>query len=173
MKSIDDVQGRTNVAGDRMSGATPIFSPSALADVLHRLGLSSATPLKIAFSGGLDSCVLLHALGSLRASLDLPLHAIHVDHGLHPDSSSWAQRVQQICERLKVPCTMERVQVTQIREHGLEDAARRARYACLARNVGKGEVLLTAHHADDQAETLLLQLLRGAGVCPAWRPCQP
>ena len=147
-----------------MSGATPIFSPSALADVLHRLGLSSVTPLKIAFSGGLDSCVLLHALCPLRGLLGLPLHAVHVDHGLHPDSSSWAQRAQQTCDRLKIPCTVERVQVTQIREHGLEDAARRARYACLARHVGKGEVLLTAHHADDQAETVLLQLLRGAGV---------
>ena len=147
-----------------MSSDNTAFSPSSLADVLHRLGLSSATPLKIAFSGGLDSCVLLHALGALRASLDLTLHAIHVDHGLHPDSSKWAMHVQQTCECLKVPCTMERVQVTQIREHGLEDAARRARYACLARHVGKGEVLLTAHHADDQAETVLLQLLRGAGV---------
>lgn len=140
------------------------FSPTILADVLHRLGLSSATPLKVAFSGGLDSCVLLHALSPLRELLGLQLHAVHVDHGLHPESSHWAQRAQQTCDHLKIPCTVERVQVTQIREHGLEDAARRARYACLARHVEKGEVLLTAHHADDQAETVLLQLLRGAGV---------
>ena len=141
-----------------------MFSPSALADVLHRLGLSSATPLTVAFSGGLDSCVLLHALCQLRESLDLPLQAVHVDHGLHPESSGWARRAQQTCDRLKIPCTVERVQVTRIREHGLEDAARRARYACLARHVAQGEVLLTAHQADDQAETVLLQLLRGAGV---------
>lgn len=147
-----------------MSGATPAFSPSALADVLHRLGLSSATPLKVAFSGGLDSCVLLHALSRLREALDLQLHAIHVDHGLHPDSSDWARRVQQTCERLKISCTVERVQVTRIREHGLEDAARRVRYACLARHVGPDEVLLTAHQADDQAETVMLQLLRGTGA---------
>jgi tRNA(Ile)-lysidine synthase len=147
-----------------MSGATPVFSPSALADVLHRLGLSSATPLTVAFSGGLDSCVLLHALCRLREPLALMLRAVHVDHGLHAHSSDWAKHAQQTCERLNIPCTVERVQVTQIRGHGLEDAARRARYACLARHVGPGEVLLTAHQADDQAETVLLQLLRGTGV---------
>jgi tRNA(Ile)-lysidine synthase len=147
-----------------MSSDYTAFSPSSLADVLHRLGLSSATPLTVAFSGGLDSCVLLHALGHLRESLGLQLRALHVDHGLHPDSSGWALRAQQTCDRLKIPCTVERVQVTQVRGHGLEDAARRARYACLARHVGPGEVLLTAHQADDQAETVLLQLLRGTGV---------
>lgn len=147
-----------------MNTNNTFFSPSALADVLHRLGLSSATPLKVAFSGGLDSCVLLHALSSLRESLSLQLHALHVDHGLRPESSDWALHVKQTCDQLRIPCTNERVQVTRVREHGLEDAARRARYACLARHVGKGEVLLTAHHADDQAETVLLQLLRGAGV---------
>lgn len=147
-----------------MKNIDTVFSPSALADVLHRLGLSSATPLKVAFSGGLDSCVLLHALSCLRESLGLQLHALHVDHGLRPESSDWAQRAQEICDHLRIPCTDERVQVMHIREHGLEDAARRARYTCLARHVGKGEVLLTAHHADDQAETVLLQLLRGAGV---------
>lgn len=141
-----------------------MFSPSALAGVLHRLGLSSATPLKVAFSGGLDSCVLLHALCHLRESLGLSLHAVHVDHGLHPDSSGWARRARQTCDRLKIPCAVERVQVTHVREHGLEDAARRARYACLSRHVSQGEVLLTAHQADDQAETVLLQLLRGTGV---------
>ncbi|GAB4509648.1 MAG: tRNA lysidine(34) synthetase TilS [Sulfuricaulis sp.] len=147
-----------------MKNIDTIFSPLALADVLHRLGLSSATPLKVAFSGGLDSCVLLHALCQLRESLNLPLHALYVDHGLHPDSSHWAQRARQTCDHLKVPCAIERAQVTRIREHGLEAAARRARYACLARHVGKGDILLTAHHADDQAETVLLQLLRGTGV---------
>jgi tRNA(Ile)-lysidine synthase len=147
-----------------MSGATPVFSPPALADVLHRLGLSSATPLTIAFSGGLDSCVLLHAFGHLRESLGLQLRAVHVDHGLHAHSADWARQAQQTCARLNIPCTVERVQVTQIRGHGLEDAARRARYACLARHIGPGEVLLTAHQADDQAETVLLQLLRGTGA---------
>lgn len=144
--------------------SSTVFSPSVLADVLFRLGLSSATPLKIGFSGGVDSCVLLHALCRLRESLALTLHALHVDHALHPDSAAWARRAREICQGLDVPCTVERVHVTQIREHGPEAAARHARYACLARHVTGGDVLLTAHQADDQAETVLLQLLRGAGV---------
>lgn len=147
-----------------MKNIDTVFSPPALADVLHRLGLSSATPLTVAFSGGLDSCVLLHALSRLREPLALTLRAMHVDHGLHPHSADWARQAQQTCECLNIPCTVERVQVTQIRGHGLEDAARRARYAALARHVGPGGVLLTAHQADDQAETVLLQLLRGTGV---------
>jgi tRNA(Ile)-lysidine synthase len=147
-----------------MSSDYTAFSHSSLADVLHRLGLSSATPLTVAFSGGLDSCVLLHGLCRLREPLALTLRAVHVDHGLHAHSSDWARQAQQTCARLNIPCTVERVDVTHIRGHGLEDAARRARYACLARRVGPGEVLLTAHQADDQAETVLLQLLRGTGV---------
>lgn len=147
-----------------MKNIDKVFSPPALADVLHRLGLSSATPLKVAFSSGLDSCVLLHALGLLREPLDFTLSAVHVDHGLHPDSADWARRARQFCERLNIPCIVERIEVTRVREHGLEAAARHARYACLARHVRTGEVLLTAHQADDQAETLLLQLLRGTGM---------
>jgi len=140
------------------------FSPRALADVLHRLGLSPDTPLKVAFSGGLDSCVLLHALCRLRESMPLRLGALHVDHGLQPASADWARFAERTCARLNVPCTVERIHVVDIRGHGPEAAARYARYACLARHIASGEVLLTAHHGDDQAETVLLHLLRGSGV---------
>jgi tRNA(Ile)-lysidine synthase len=140
------------------------FSPRALADVLHRLGLFPDTPLKVAFSGGLDSCVLLHALCRLRESTPLRLSALHVDHGLQPASADWARFAEQACARLDVPCTVERIHVADVGGHGLEAAARHARYASLARHVASGEVLLTAHHGDDQAETVLLQLLRGAGI---------
>src|SRR3989344_5891248 len=149
-----------------MKNIDNVFSPSALADVLHRLGLSPETPLKVAFSGGLDSCVLLHALCALRKELPWRLGAVHVDHGLQPASAGWVRHAEKFCEGLNVPCAVERIliTVTEIREHGLEAAARQARYACLARHVGTGEVLLTAHHVDDQAETVLLQLLRGSGT---------
>ena len=140
------------------------FSTRALADILRRLGLASDTPLKVAFSGGLDSCVLLHALCRLREAMPLRLSALHVDHGLQPVSADWARFAEQTCARLNVPCTVERIHVADIRGHGLEAAARHARYAFLARHVASGEVLLTAHHGDDQAETVLLQMLRGAGV---------
>ena len=147
-----------------MPNTAEVFSLPALADVLRRLGLASATPLKIAFSGGLDSHVLLHALCRLRGQRSLHVSAIHVDHGLQPASGAWAQHCKLVCERLNVPFTSERIQVTDIKVSGLEAAARAARYACLARHVGASDVLLTAQHLDDQAETVLLQLLRGAGV---------
>ncbi|MBI3545457.1 MAG: tRNA lysidine(34) synthetase TilS, partial [Gammaproteobacteria bacterium] len=132
-----------------------------MADVLDRLGLSSLTPLKVAFSGGLDSTVLLHALCALRAPR---VSAVHVDHALQANSAQWAQHCEEICLQLQVPFAMERIQVTDIQDGGLEAAARRARYASLARHLSAAEVLLTAHHLDDQAETLLLHLLRGTGV---------
>ncbi len=149
-----------------MKNIDNVFSPSALADVLRRLGLSPETPLIVAFSGGLDSCVLLHALSVLRGEMSLRLGAVHVDHGLQPASAGWARHAEKFCESLNVPCAIECIHITatEIREHGLEAAARQARYACLARHVGAGEVLLTAHHVDDQAETVLLQLLRGSGT---------
>jgi tRNA(Ile)-lysidine synthase len=140
------------------------FSPAALADVLQRLGLTSATPLIVAYSGGLDSHVLLHALARVRDERPLPLRAVHVNHGLHPQADAWARHCARVCVDLAVACREERIEVTDIGAHGLEAAARRARYARLAALLGPGEVLLTAHQRDDQAETVLLQLLRGAGV---------
>lgn len=89
---------------------------------------------------------------------------MHVNHGLQPDSAAWEEHCRRVCAALDVACAIERIEVVRARAEGLESAARRARYAALARHVGAGEVLLTAHHRDDQAETLLLQLLRGTGV---------
>ncbi|OGI37123.1 MAG: tRNA lysidine(34) synthetase TilS, partial [Candidatus Muproteobacteria bacterium RBG_16_64_10] len=141
------------------------FSPAALARILlERLKLSPATRFQLAYSGGLDSHVLLHALAQLQRTHGLNLGAVHVDHGLQAASRDWAQHCARICAALGIPCIIERVQVPDARADGLEAAARRARYACLARHVGAGDALLTAHHLDDQAETVLLQLLRGAGV---------
>lgn len=141
------------------------FSPTALGHVLFdRLHLAAHAPLKIAYSGGLDSHALLHALVVLRDTHALPLSAVHVDHGLSPQSAAWSRHCAAVCAALHVPLALETVQVNSDRGEGREAAARRARYAALARHVGPGDVLLTAHHQDDQAETLLLQLLRGAGV---------
>ncbi len=116
--------------------------------------------VKVAYSGGVDSHVLLHALCALRAEHAWTLGAIHVDHGLHPDSAKWSAHCLHVCRELGVACVVERVE----RPRGGEGGARRARYARLARHIGPEQVLLTAHHLDDQAETVLLQLLRGAGV---------
>lgn len=141
------------------------FTPTALAIVLEQeLRLARDTPLVVAYSGGMDSHVLLHALVALRQSHGRRVRAIHVDHNLQPAAADWAAHCAAVCAALAVPLTVERVTVTDIARDGLEQAARRARYRALRRQLAAGEVLLTAHHRDDQAETLLLQLLRGTGV---------
>ncbi|MBK6725938.1 MAG: tRNA lysidine(34) synthetase TilS [Xanthomonadales bacterium] len=117
----------------------------------------------LALSGGMDSRTLLQVAASLRGQLDLSLRAIHVDHGLHPDSARWAERCRDWCTALAVPLDVVRVQVTRIAELGLEAAARAARHAAFAERLGDDEVLLAAHHRDDQAETMLLRALRAPG----------
>jgi tRNA(Ile)-lysidine synthase len=164
LKNIDNDPGGLDDSGARVPNTAMVFSLQSLADVLRRLDLSSATPLKIAFSGGLDSHVLLHALCQLRGQMSLDVSAVHVDHGLQPSSHSWTRHCALVCAQLDVPFVSERIQVTDIKATGLEAAARAARYACLARHVAADAVLLTGQHLDDQAETVLLQLLRGTGV---------
>ncbi len=118
----------------------------------------------VAYSGGLDSHVLLHALAQLRTVSGFSLRAVHIHHGLQPDADVWARHCEEICANLDLPCVVERIRVDGVAEEGMEAAARRARYARLANLLEPGEALLTAHHQDDQAETVLLQLLRGTGV---------
>jgi tRNA(Ile)-lysidine synthase len=89
---------------------------------------------------------------------------MHIHHGLHPDASQWAERCLRVCASLAVPCLVKRVNVGIRPGESLEAAAREARYAAFRAHLTEGETLLLAQHADDQAETLLLQLLRGAGV---------
>jgi tRNA(Ile)-lysidine synthase len=139
-----------------------LLDVDALYATLARLGLPAR--LLVAFSGGMDSTVLLHALTSLRVPGRLPpIEAVHVDHGLSPASAEWARHCEDLCRSLDV--TMHARRVTARAEPGQspEAAAREARYAALRVVVGEGDALITAHHRDDQAETLLLQLLRGAG----------
>ncbi len=139
------------------------FSARALARVLHD-HLSGSVAVKIAYSGGVDSHALLHAVTGLRQSNPWAVSAIHVNHGLHPHAPAWAEHCLAVCQRLGVVCAVEHLEVQVIGTEGLEAAARRLRYATFARHIGAGEALLTAHHLDDQAETVLLQLLRGTGV---------
>jgi tRNA(Ile)-lysidine synthase len=117
--------------------------------------------LCVGYSGGLDSSVLLHQLANLRQQFDFQLSAVHVHHGLSPDADAWAQHCTQVCCELAIPLTLHRVEVRRAGE-GLEAAARDARYRVFAQL--DIDVLLLAQHQDDQAETVLLQLLRGAGM---------
>jgi tRNA(Ile)-lysidine synthase len=129
---------------------------------------------RIAFSGGLDSTVLLHLLADLARQHALPpLTAVHVHHGLQAVAASWPGHCRQVCQILGVAFQVIDVQVRP--GASLEQAARQARYAALEGVMQEGEVLLTAQHRDDQAETLMFRLLRGAGVrglaaMPAHRP---
>ena len=118
---------------------------------------------RIAFSGGLDSAVLLHLLAHLAKSESLPpLSAIHIHHGLQAAADAWPQHCQSVCDALGVPLLIERVKVQP--GASLERAARDARYAVFSSLMQSNDVLLTGQHRDDQAETLLFRLLRGAGV---------
>ena len=117
----------------------------------------------VALSGGLDSTVLLHLLAQLRQIHAIPpISAVHVHHGLQAAADAWPAHCQALCDGLSVPLLVVRVQV-QVGA-SLERAARDARYQVFVAATGAEEVLLTGQHRDDQAETLLFRLLRGAGV---------
>ncbi|WP_122665200.1 tRNA lysidine(34) synthetase TilS [Pseudomonas viridiflava] len=117
----------------------------------------------IGFSGGLDSTVLLHLLAELAKREHLPvIKAIHVHHGLQPAAEAWPVHCQQVCQALSVPLHVVSVQV--MPGASLEQAARDARYKAFSGQLSGDEVLLTGQHRDDQAETLLFRLLRGAGL---------
>jgi tRNA(Ile)-lysidine synthase len=116
----------------------------------------------LAYSGGLDSQVLLHLLCYLLPTTRL--RAIHVNHGLHRDASQWTKTCRQTCAALDIPCEVICVDAQAKQGESPEAYARQVRYAVLAERLEKGDCLLTAHHRDDQAETLLLQLLRGSGL---------
>ncbi len=119
--------------------------------------LTDSPCVAVAYSGGLDSSVLLH----LCVRLGVDLRAVHVHHGLSPNADAWASHCQRQCEALGVPLEVIRVEVSP-RGQGIEAAAREARYRAF-----EGldtDILLLAHHRDDQAETVLLQALRGGGL---------
>ena len=116
----------------------------------------------VGFSGGLDSTVLLHALHATARAEGRQLTAVHVHHGLSANADRWADQCRGICARLGVPLDVVRVNVPRDSPRGLEGEARAARYAVYAAR--EEPVVALAHHLDDQAETVLLQLLRGTGL---------
>lgn len=120
-------------------------------------------PILVAYSGGLDSTTLLHALACSDAARDRGLRAVHVDHGIHEDSAAWARHCEAFAGSLKVELCVRRVQVVRRPDLGLEGSARLARYAQIETLLSPGEFVALAHHRDDQTETVLLKLLRGAG----------
>lgn len=138
----------------------PDFSPRCLLPYLPLPVPTTPVVWWVGFSGGLDSTVLLHALAQLQ--LPVRLQALHINHQISPHADGWQAQCMASCARLAIPFFAEKVQVVNSGK-GIEDAARVARYQVFERYVGQGDSLFTAHHANDQAETLLLRLMRGAG----------
>ena len=117
--------------------------------------------LAVGLSGGIDSVVLLHVLRALQPRFGYRLSAVHVNHGLSPNAQGWEKFCAVFCSELKIPLKSLRVKVSK-KKDGLEAAAREARRAALSEL--RVDAIALAHHQDDQAETVLLNLLRGAGV---------
>lgn len=134
----------------------------------HRLAASlpgllpDGSAVLIGLSGGVDSVVLLHLLHHLAPRHGWQLSAIHVHHGISQNAGHWAEFCAALCAKLSIPLSVEKVDIEPLRELGIEAAARQLRLQAFRSQ--PCEFVALAHHADDQAETLLLQLLRGAGV---------
>jgi tRNA(Ile)-lysidine synthase len=151
------------------------FSAAHLYAALESSVPADTTGFVVALSGGADSAALLAAMAATPTSTPspptqapgfrgLPLRAVHIDHGLQPAAAQFREACKRLCEHLDVPLRIIRVEVQIDAGLSMEAAARDARYAALGAQMEPGETLLTAHHREDQAETLLLQALRGAGV---------
>ena len=115
----------------------------------------------VAYSGGVDSHVLLHQLVHTSTT---SLLAVHVNHGLHHDADRWQQHCTDVCAALAVPFKAVRISVVKKPRHSLEAIARELRYQVFTELLAPGDVLVTGHNQNDQAETVLLQLMRGAGA---------
>jgi tRNA(Ile)-lysidine synthase len=139
-----------------------LFSPDKLDRILH-----DSSPIHdyiVAYSGGMDSHVLLHAIASLAITRKFRIAAFHVNHGLHPDAGLWEDHCVKVCNDLSIEIHVFRLKIEQKSGESMEAIARAARYNTISDNINPGQVVLTAHHMRDQAETLLLHLMRGSGV---------
>jgi tRNA(Ile)-lysidine synthase len=142
------------------------FSADVLRTVLEAHAPVDATGLVVALSGSMDSACLATALSLLLPApfRQLPVRALHVDHGLQPAAINFRIACSELCAKLAIPLEIIVVHVECAPGESIEAAARAARYRALAQALRPGECLMTAHHEEDQAETVLLQLLRGAGL---------
>lgn len=128
-------------------------------------GIPEGSRLVVAFSGGLDSSVLLWSLSGLRQARPgaFTLAAIHVNHGLSPNAAAWQRFCEDTCANLGIELSVERVHIARGAGGSLENLARQQRYAAFKRCLQPGDCLVMGHHLDDQAETFLLRSLRGSG----------
>jgi tRNA(Ile)-lysidine synthase len=118
--------------------------------------------MTVALSGGIDSVVLLHLLHVIKTKHQFILNASHVHHGLSKNADKWVKFCEKLCAKLSVPLDIHYIQLPKKKSLGIEGEARQLRYEKLLQS--KSDLVVLGHHADDQAETFLLQLIRGAGV---------
>ncbi len=137
------------------------FRPCQLLKTISEL--PSCKRLLVAYSGGMDSHVLLHSLLIIRDQLSADIHVIHVNHGLQSSAERWAESCSDFCKSNEIQITILEVDAKSKKGESQEAVARVSRYQAIRELMRDGDVLLTAHHSDDQAETVLLQLLRGSG----------
>ncbi len=150
-------------AAGRQTPISPEILPALLEQFLDRHPPSPT--YWVAYSGGLDSTVLLHCAALVvAANPALSIKAVHVHHGLHQDADAWIVHCQQTCDELKIPLSILLVDAQRRAGQSPEETARTARYRAIESLIGPGDALLLAQHRDDQAETLLLQLCRGSGI---------
>lgn len=149
-------------SADRPQGAVPLAAAEQFLRAAFPGERLHGERIAAGLSGGLDSVVLLHILVTLAPRFGYAASAIHVNHGLSPNARQWERFCRRLCRDLRVPLSVKRVSIGAIKGRGLEAAAREARRAALQRT--RAGVIALAHHLDDQAETVVLNLLRGAGI---------
>ncbi|CAM8414260.1 MesJ tRNA(Ile)-lysidine synthase MesJ [Candidatus Methylopumilus universalis] len=154
---------------NKVSATTPKKTkPLSLLDVVEKgfLSLSAShkkmKSMTVGLSGGIDSVVLLHLLYQLQKIHNFTLKASHVHHGLSKNADKWVKFCEKLCTKLSVPLDVHHIKLPQKKSLGIEGEARQLRYEKLLQT--KTDLVVLAHHEDDQAETFLLQLIRGAGV---------
>jgi len=138
------------------------FNSQNLLDSLTRL--PSPRKYWIGFSGGADSTALLQALHECREKLTVSIQAVHFHHGLQDAADAWQDHCRMFCAERNIPFLSKKLEISLSGRKSPEEAARNCRYRAVAEILGNNEMYLTAHHAEDQAETLFLNLMRGSGI---------
>jgi tRNA(Ile)-lysidine synthase len=161
-RALEDILARVCISAEARDASDGGAAPPA-----DSAPTASPVPtIALAYSGGLDSSVLLHLAREYASLHGITLFAFHIHHGISPHAEQWLTHCESECRRLGVAFASRRITLAGRAESGVEEAARLGRYAALGelcREHG-ATLMLTAHHQDDQAETVLLQLLRGSGV---------
>ena len=145
-----------------MSNRALAFTAERLLQTLKSLPMVNS--YVIGFSGGADSTALVHALSKIHKQLETPVSAVHVNHGIHAEADCWQKQCEAFCQHHGIELKCLSVELKNNSGKGLEAEARHLRYDAITNLLKPGDCLLTAHHADDQAETVMLNLMRGSGV---------